>query len=988
MFMKKILSYLFVFLMVVVAAGSIDSKVSAVAVEKINICHKTGNTWMLMNTPAGPSLDGHLGHGDFLYTGPEGEANDAWCIANVPDTTPVDVCLNVDGVQEQGPCADDTCVDDGGIWNNEAQTCDHPIVDACPNILEVQPTVPEGMVLDVHGNCVDADGGPQEVGDPTLYAMKIVCPAETDLPNWAGSAMTIGATTGTDFLANHPQCHLQTNWQFETFSRGPSNPNDPNPTSSGSDVGPAGAPWTTMSNPTDANGVTSMTLPTNAWHVWVREVLKDGYIPFSGDDSVSEDPSAEMYCGSDVSDYDNLERLDSPFAGNYYCVAFNVPEDSGTPQDNTCIEPTAVENGDKITTINVTNEPVEVQAVLDANYSGLNKITSETGIQSWALNGAGTVTFSVKLLGASAGNTNDFGYYFNGDTSTFVSMMTVPGNTNPAGTTVGPIVVDTTGKTSIAFAIKSGDTTWASQYGLNTDTKDHVAVYNPSTNVYAMAFEDLSGLGDADYNDLVAELTVVGCTEGTTCTPDDNASVVSDATTMVGANPAALLTFIHPGWTASIPGASWIWATNPVESPTNDGDNTKVFTKTFTINGTPTAGTLDIAVDNNYSVKVNGTPVPVVFDQNNFQSGTQDSYNIASLLVTGVNTLEITATNQEDEAQSSDPAENPAGVMFKLTWSSDCDTPPPTECPEGYTGTYPECVPPVEVDPTSDLRVLKTVDDATPDVAQHITYTINIHNFGPNTATGVTVDESLPPLTNYFSDTPSQGTYDHNTGLWAVGTILSGADATLTVTVSVNSGTEGDTITNTATITHNDVTDTDHESDSDSVDVLVNTNGGGDSELCTDPAATNTGGALPCVYQNSKKSSSSTGGSTPKGAPQVLGAETSVCNWDIKTYMRTHYKNDPDQVKILQKDLLNGYMHLNIPVDGVYGPKTEAGVKAFQISHKDKILTPWNLTLPTGIFYKTTLVEAKNTICPESILPIPKDLINWSDNKVEVPSAL
>ncbi len=129
-------------------------------------------------------------------------------------------------------------------------------------------------------------------------------------------------------------------------------------------------------------------------------------------------------------------------------------------------------------------------------------------------------------------------------------------------------------------------------------------------------------------------------------------------------------------------------------------------------------------------------------------------------------------------------------------------------------------------------------------------------------------------------------------------------------------------------------------------------------------------------------------GSIARPFGQVLGAETSVCNWDINTYMRRGHRNDVEQVKILQRDLLNGYMRLNIPVTGFYGPLTEGGVRAFQLAKKDKILTPWGLTLSTGIFYKTTLVEAKNTICPEQILPIPTDLIPWSLNAGQVPRAI
>lgn len=205
-------------------------------------------------------------------------------------------------------------------------------------------------------------------------------------------------------------------------------------------------------------------------------------------------------------------------------------------------------------------------------------------------------------------------------------------------------------------------------------------------------------------------------------------------------------------------------------------------------------------------------------------------------------------------------------------------------------------------------------------------------------------------------------------------------------------------------------------------------------QLCTDDSANNYGEPLPCTYNESgntqcsdgidnsddeddytdaqdpgchtdenpdnensynstddNESNSNGGGgggggsskkkkSEPTG--EVLG-ETAICAWDVNTYMRRGYRNDASQVSILQKDLLNGYMDAGLTVDGIFGPMTEEAVKAFQLAKKDKILIPWNLTVPTGIFYKTTLVEAKNTICPEEILPIPTDLIPWSANAIQ-----
>lgn len=42
------------------------------------------------------------------------------------------------------------------------------------------------------------------------------------------------------------------------------------------------------------------------------------------------------------------------------------------------------------------------------------------------------------------------------------------------------------------------------------------------------------------------------------------------------------------------------------------------------------------------------------------------------------------------------------------------------------------------------------------------------------------------------------------------------------------------------------------------------------------------------------------------------------------------------------------------PIDGIFGTKTDAGVRAWQQSHFDAVLAPWNLSGPTGRFYQSS----------------------------------
>lgn len=139
---------------------------------------------------------------------------------------------------------------------------------------------------------------------------------------------------------------------------------------------------------------------------------------------------------------------------------------------------------------------------------------------------------------------------------------------------------------------------------------------------------------------------------------------------------------------------------------------------------------------------------------------------------------------------------------------------------------------------------------------------------------------------------------------------------------------------------------------------------------------------------SSSGSRRSSGGGGSGG--EVLGAETvNICEFDIDTYMRFGYKNDPGQVATLQA-LLNKYADPVTPiaVDGYFGPATEALVRAFQRKYSSTILSPWNIGAPTGIFFRTTLAQAKNLECPEEPVPIPTNLINWSMSGPMVPGKI
>lgn len=108
----------------------------------------------------------------------------------------------------------------------------------------------------------------------------------------------------------------------------------------------------------------------------------------------------------------------------------------------------------------------------------------------------------------------------------------------------------------------------------------------------------------------------------------------------------------------------------------------------------------------------------------------------------------------------------------------------------------------------ADLALVKTVATAPTLVGDTAVFQIVVSNSGPATATGVQVLDALPAGVTYQSSAPSQGSYVAGTGLWSIGSIASGASATLSVTVLV---TASGPVTNTAEVVAADQPDPDSQ---------------------------------------------------------------------------------------------------------------------------------------------------------------------------------
>ena len=109
----------------------------------------------------------------------------------------------------------------------------------------------------------------------------------------------------------------------------------------------------------------------------------------------------------------------------------------------------------------------------------------------------------------------------------------------------------------------------------------------------------------------------------------------------------------------------------------------------------------------------------------------------------------------------------------------------------------------------ADLSLTKTVSNAAPTNGATISYILSVTNASssPQTATGVTVQDDLPPGF-IFTGASGFGTYSAGTGVWTVGSVPPGTTRTLTITGTVNASASA-TVTNGAEITASSVIDID-----------------------------------------------------------------------------------------------------------------------------------------------------------------------------------
>lgn len=85
-----------------------------------------------------------------------------------------------------------------------------------------------------------------------------------------------------------------------------------------------------------------------------------------------------------------------------------------------------------------------------------------------------------------------------------------------------------------------------------------------------------------------------------------------------------------------------------------------------------------------------------------------------------------------------------------------------------------------------DLALSKTSNVSIAEEGDAVSFTITVVNNGTVAATGVTVEDVLPNSLDFTSASATIGSYDETTGIWDIGTVAIGGNATLTINTTVN----------------------------------------------------------------------------------------------------------------------------------------------------------------------------------------------------------
>ena len=243
------------------------------------------------------------------------------------------------------------------------------------------------------------------------------------------------------------------------------------------------------------------------------------------------------------------------------------------------------------------------------------------------------------------------------------------------------------------------------------------------------------------------------------------------------------------------------------ESVTSVGEADLVTVKTLASgDATPDEGdtvTFQIEVTNNGADQatnvslIDSLPIGITLTANTVSLGSYDAINgvwdIGSLNAGASATITLSGTVDLGRAGS---------TLTNITTAATGDQNDPSTVGDDLEES-------IVVNDAVDLVTVKTLasGNSTPAEGDTVTFQIDVTNNGGAQATNVSLTDSLPAGITFSASTVSQGTYDAASGLFDIGTLNVGQNATITLTGTVDVGEGGNTITNVTTAATGDQVD-------------------------------------------------------------------------------------------------------------------------------------------------------------------------------------
>ncbi len=547
----------------------------------------------------------------------------------------------------------------------------------------------------------------REKKEVTINAYKVICEDESDLPNWAReenypyeSGNPLTKQDIIDYVEAREGCEFAEGWDFEW--------NEPD-----TDLIPGNHygwsydydsdnAWNSFDTSTDKSGKATVTIPYHEErsHFWIREVLKQGYLPFSDSDDGTYSVSAELICHIDGWKYDNYDRVDNPEdGGEYICVAFNVPVVTIKAQKVVCADESDLPNW-----VTHENDPyysgnfLTKQDIKDYVNDEENNCWFEEGWEfEWGYDGEAETQDGALTGKAGIGKGwHDFDSATGGECSP--AIATIMDLTPSNRIWVREVLQD--GYLPFAYPNPGWDGTdnmvsaelICHTDGWKYDNYDYVDNAEKGNYYYCVAFNVSEEEKECE------DIVVVSNEENKVY------EVENFKNGFLGKIGNAVKTFVHKLWT-SITGAEWIWKTEYVENPTQE--EIYGFKKEFDVHGTVSSATLQMAADNSYKVWVNECLVGEDDGEHNYADIEEYPVDSSCFKETG-NIIKFKVRNL---AGASDPEDNPAGLLYRLDIERDtCYIPEELACDPTFNlienGSFED---PVVEDNSSNWELYDTI---------------------------------------------------------------------------------------------------------------------------------------------------------------------------------------------------------------------------------------------------------------------------------------